>query len=181
MFPIKRFRTLRDDDESMDVLSKRFMAALVMIVDGNARNVSFEKTYNCVFKLLMISSPHGLDPFRGRERIESILKRAANLIVRYYPYTNPKSAEAKRLVVSMINDVTMSYSRSSSMFLGIDQTVQAAEEKFFNSKQQVFLRNCHSKLKEMAERARLAVLAKPGGADFLVVQQQHVEAGNMIA
>lgn len=165
----------------MDVLSKRFMAAFVMIVDGNSRNVSFEKTYNCVFKLLMFSSPHGVSP-QGCERIESMLKRAANVLVRHHPYTNPKSAEAKRLAVSMINDVTMGYNRCSpSRFLGIEQTVQAAEEEFFNSKQQVLLRNCHSKLKEMAERARFAVLAKPGGADFLAVQQQHVEAGNMIA
>ena len=79
----------------------------------------------------------------------------------------------------MIKDLTLQYNRSSHMFLGVEQTVEAAEKTFFNSKQQVVLRRCHSKLTEMAKRARLAVLAKPGGADFLAVQQQHVQAGNM--
>lgn len=177
---MKRFKTLREDKEDLQVLSKRLLAALVMIISGDSRNVSFESTYNCTFKMLCCGN--GSVSFRSSiEMIEYILQLSANIVVRTHPYTDPNSERSKMDIVQMIKDCTAQYHRISDRegAAGMDSLVMKAEEEFFNSKQQVVLRHCHFKFKEMAERARFAVLAKPGGADFLAVQQQHVEAGSM--
>lgn len=42
------------------------------------------------------------------------------------------------------------------------------------------MRACKSKFLEMAERAKFAVRARPGGEDFVAVQNEHVSTGRMM-
>ena len=152
----------------------------IKIVNLEATSVQYEPLYRRCFNLTSMASSVREE---GIKMLRSLLLFAVRLLaVTYDGHIERKEAQ---LSFALLRDATMFYHRkftsesyNQSLVHAECKTVfELAEVEFkkhYDSLRAQTMRACKLKFVEMAERAKFAARARPGGKDFISVQSEHV-------
>lgn len=175
-------------DSTADVLKigKEILTDFMHIIEMNANQVSFESLYRKCHALSSTKSP-ALE--QRLEMLQRLLLFATRLLA--IECEGDASRQEAQAAFTMLKSATMlyhrlhtsdgyTYKRADIRFKTVHELAEVEFEKHHSSLRMQTMRACKSKFLEMAERAKFAARARPGGEDFAAVQQDNVANGRMM-
>jgi hypothetical protein len=161
---------------------------IVLIVEMDVDKSDFEDLYS---KCYALSSRTYYAPAHedGLKMLQRLLLFATRLLA--IENEGDASRSIAQEAFTMLKSLTMHYHRlytsdrylfrrADIHFKTVHELAEVEFEKHYSSLRMQTMRACKSKLLEMAERAKFAARARPGGEDFAAVQQDNVSNGRMM-